>query len=227
MKNILAENMLRFGPKNLSNAEKNKLKRLSEQPSITSDMIASAGFLNDPVPPYGVTRFNVNQKFIAVKKLQDPYAYSVFDTSKSIIANNGRKKFIIGKLGALQVQNEEGSAFYKFIPDATKTVSGIFIVNDNVSYSNYQTDFDRSVDISTKDMSTFPINISSPRLNNLLISLFIQDKPDYAFTFKSINGYNETTHKKALEAVIKCIEVGNRIGLFNIPVPTIETLKLV
>jgi hypothetical protein len=149
--------------------------------------------------------------------------YKVFVTKESIIANNGTNKFVIGKSGQISYDNESKQN-WKFAADA-KPITGVVVVNDNVPGEGIDR-MEISIDLSTKNMQPFVVNPTSPALNNLITSLFIQNKADYQFTFKTVGGYNEAKHKNALIGVINCITNGNQLGLFNVTVPTLDMLKV-
>jgi hypothetical protein len=224
MKNILAENLLRFSPKNLTESEKKNLSKLTEQTNI-EDAVQSLGQLNVSVQPYQTIQLTGNGTYTAYKRMASggQQFYKVFVTDQSIVANNGTNKFVIGKAGQISWAGESKQN-WKFTAES-KPVQGVFVANDNVPGYGINR-METSIDISTKDMPVFVVNPTSPALNNLITSVFIQNKADYNFTFKQVGGYNESKHKNALIGAINCIEKGNEFGLFNIAVPTVDILKV-
>jgi hypothetical protein len=74
MKNILAENMLRFAPKNLTESDKNKLRSiLTEKREVTyaENMLATNSYKNAIGTPTSVVVDNSTEKYVYFETLHD------------------------------------------------------------------------------------------------------------------------------------------------------------
>jgi hypothetical protein len=226
MKNILAENMLRFGSKNLDSKSVRTLKQLVEQTGTFEDTVASLGQLNVQLATFQTQKpLPGTQDYVAfgLQSAANQMVYNVFLTDQSLMGNNGVNKFVVGKTGTVSyaTTNKEN---WKFTPGAN-AVSGILVVNDNVTTSGTDP-FANSVYASVRSNKPFVVNVTSPRFNNLIVSLFVQNKPDYMFSFKTLGGYNSAKHDAALQGAINFIASGKEIGLFTTDAPTLEILKV-
>jgi len=113
MKNTLAENMLRFGSKNLSEASKKKLQKLAEQTeglNGVKSMLALPGVakgatttLTDVTDP--TTKFITINTKANVPVPAGPILYAVDNNSGAVVSRLGSYNLVIGNIGEYDTAN--------------------------------------------------------------------------------------------------------------------------
>ena len=111
MKNILAENMLRFGPKNLSGASKKKLQRLAEAEDLNGvkSMLAIPGVakgvtttLTDTDPAIKVITINTEAD---VPVPAGPRLFAVANNAGAVVSRLSYYNLVIGNIGEYDTAN--------------------------------------------------------------------------------------------------------------------------